>query len=206
MNNIYLLLGIQDGTPLAEIKKAYARTIETFSSQNICCQCSVLERVGQARQKLSQSFESLKNPEVRKAYETEFAWALDEREGKQQEYLRPKLGQLLVAAGLITLDQLDSTLEIQRNTKTTHVPLGELLVSAGYISQDQLDYYLHMQKLMKLPPHHPHRWGQRLIELGLISDDQLKIALIDQATIGLSLRESLIKRGWLTAQVLDKIF
>ena len=207
-NNIYLLLGIEEGSPLPEIKKAYARTMASFSDENVCCPCAVLERVSQARQGLSQTFEKLKNPEVLKAYQAKFASedTHDASTTDKTEYCRPKIGQMLVASGLITLDELDNALEIQKNTKTTHVPLGELLVAAGYITPQQLDYYLRMQKLMKLPPDHPDRWGQRLIELGLISHDQLKVALIEQETTGSTLREALITRGWLTSQLLDKIF
>src|SRR5439155_17953214 len=113
---------------------------------------------------------------------------------------------MLVAAGLLTLDELDAVLEIQRNTGHDHVPVGELLVATGHITQQQLDYYLRQQQLFQLPPDNPQRWGQRLIELDLVTEDQLKVALIEQKTTGCTLREALINRGWLPPQVLDRIF
>ncbi|MBI4532367.1 MAG: hypothetical protein HY711_00350, partial [Candidatus Melainabacteria bacterium] len=166
MSNIYLLLGIEEGASLTEIKRSYARLTESLNSQDICCPCTVMKQVQIARQRLSESFEQLKDPEIRKAYESKFEGTGEDSSNHQDGYCRPKIGQMLVAAGLITLETLDTTLEIQHNTKTNHIPLGELLVAAGYISTEQLNYYLRQQKLLILPPDHPDRWGQRLIELG----------------------------------------
>jgi len=202
VSNIHLLLGITEDAAWTDVKKAYARLMESLNDQDICCQCTVLDKVKAARERLSSTYEHLKKPDIRRAYNLD-----RQREAqKETEYCRPKLGQLLVASGLISLEELDAALEIQRNTGTTHVPLGQLLLAIGYLTEQQLDYYLRVQRLSKLPADHPERWGQRLVELGLVTDDQLMVALIEQQNTGSTLREALIKRGWLTAEVLDRIF
>jgi len=211
VSNIYLLLGVEEGSSLAEIKRAYARLMGSLDTE-LRTTSERRPEVGAAIERLSTAFESLKEPSIRKTYESwshEKAWAdLEPSEAppEPEEYCRPKLGQLLVASGLLTLEELDACLEIQRNTHHTHIPIGQLLVGAGYLTPEQLDYYLRVQQLTRLPSDHPRHWGQRLVELGLVSEDQLKVALIEQKTTGCTLRQALINRGWLTAELLDRIF
>lgn len=211
VSNIYLLFGVEEGASLAEIKRAYARLMGSLQSPPGSSN-GPASHLAVARERLSQAYESLQDPQIRKAYESwphrpemkaEAAGALPAGE---EAYCRPKLGQLLVASGLITLEELDAALEIQKHTHHSHIPLGELLVAASYLTEQQLDYYLRMQTLMTLPADHPQRWGQRLVELGLVTEDQLKVALIEQKTTGSTLRQALINRGWLTSEVLDRIF
>lgn len=207
--NIYLLLGLEDGATMAEIKRAYARLIASLDSTRQGDGES--EPLARARRKLCESFQTLKDPEVRQAFPDranagQTGFEPDSPGAPAASFCRPKLGQLLVAAGLITLAELDAALEIQHNTGSAHVPLGELLVACGYIDRKTLDYYLAIQKVMKLPSDHPQRWGQRLIELGMVDEDQLKVALIEQKSTGCTLRQAIINRGFLTAAELDRIF
>lgn len=210
-SNIYFLLGLEEGASLTEIKKAYARLVSALEN-DLKSDPAARSRLVVARERLSQAYEALKQPEIRKLYDS---WSREppgapheasEPQAPAEDYCRPRLGQLLVASGLIAMEELDAALEIQRNTGNMHVPLGELLVAAGYLTPQQLDYYLRMQRLMKLPSDHPKRWGQRLVELGLVSEDELKVSLIEQKMTGCTLRQALINRGYLTAGVLDRIF
>ncbi len=198
VSNIYLLLGLSQDAPWPEVSRAYARLMESLSKDDQCSRSGVMRRLQAARERLSESFETVKQAEGEDAP--------SQASTSTATYCRPKIGQVLVAAGLLSLEELDAALEIQRNTKTEHVPLGELLVATGYITQRQLDYYLRQQQLFQLPPDHPQRWGQRLVELGMVSEDQLKVALIEQKTTCCTLRQALINRGWLSAQELDRIF
>jgi hypothetical protein len=201
-SNIHILLGIRSDATWADVTQAYADMMNALDAADDCCKDGMMERLREARARVSESYEYVKEPAVRECYEAAYA----ERPTVDRAYCRPKLGQLLVAAGLLTLEELDAVLEIQCNTGNEHVPLGELLLAAGYIDRQQLDYYLKQQRLFKLPPDNPQRWGQRLVELNLVTEDQLKVALIEQRTTGCSLREALINRGWLSPKVLDRIF
>lgn len=190
-SDIYLLLGLKEEASISEIEECYAKQISSISG---CLESVALKR---AHEKLSWAYYQHERSKVK--ISTDHSSTTD-------KYGLPKLGQLLISAGLITLDELATVLEIQNNTQAIHIPMAEILVDVGYITVDQKNYYLKLQQVMKLPPDHPERWGQRLVALGLVTEDQLKVALIEQTTIGSTLREALINRGWVTAAELDQIF
>ena len=191
--DIHLMLGLSDSSSLIEVKKAYAQMLKALYSTDMAKSKIGLQRLKDVRQRIQTALDHL----------TEMHAGED---SKQPDWVRPKLGQMLVASGLLSLEQLDAALEIQRNTQSHHIFIGEILVGAGYITNKQLAHYLKQQELLRLPPDHQERWGQRLVQLGLVTDDQLKVALIDQHNKGVTLREAMISRDWLTADVLDRIF
>lgn len=191
--DIHLMLGLSDSSSLLDVKKAYAQMLRALYSTDLAKSTAGLARLKDVRQRIQVALDQLTKMQ-------------NSNGEKPVKWVRPKLGQMLVACGLLTLDQLDAALEIQRNTQSHHIFIGEILVNAGYITNKQLTHYLKQQELLRLPPDHQERWGQRLVHLGLISDDQLNVALIDQHNKSLTLREALISRGWLTADVLDRIF
>lgn len=200
VSNIHILLGLETEASWDKVSEAYKKVMDSLDGQDFEDDDQLMEKVSTVRERLVQSYAHMNKPEIRQHYQQYV------EEISHEAYCRPKLGELLVAFGLLDIEELDAALEIQRNTNHAHVPLGELLVATGYLNHQQLNYYLRMQCLFKLPPDHPERWGQRLVELGLVTEDQLKVALIEQKTTNCSLREALINRGWLTAEVLDRIF
>ena len=206
VKNIYLLLGLPEGTPWSEVKVAYAKFMENLCHENEDRDNQHMSSIEEARRHLVESWQHMENAEVRRACGFTENSKAQTAAYAEPTCTRPKLGQLLVASGLLTLAELDSVLEIQQNTHNEHVKLGTILVAAGYIDEQQLSYYLRMQEVLQLPADHPQRWGQRLLELGMITEDQLKVALIEQKTTGCTLREAFINRSWLTAEDLDRIF
>ncbi len=193
--DIHLMLGLSDSSSLLEVKKAYAQMLKALYSTDLAKSKVGLQRLKDVRQRIQTALDHLTQLHQVASSDTNVP-----------QWVRPKLGQMLVASGLLTLEQLDAALEIQRNTKSHHIFIGEILVGSGYITNKQLAHYLKHQELLRLPPDHQERWGQRLVQLGLVTDDQLKVALIDQHNKGVTLREAMINRGWLTADVLDRIF
>jgi hypothetical protein len=191
----YLLLGLPEQASLAEITSAYRRMMAALYFAESSCSCGAVKCIADARDEIGKAFEHW-----------QFDMMQEEDAQTEQEYCRPKLGQLMVATGLISFEELDAVLEIQANTKHEHIPVGEIMVACGYVTRQQLEYYLRLQEQLKLPSDKPERWGQRLVELGMVTEDQLKVALVEQKTTGSTLRQALISRGWLTADVLDRIF
>jgi hypothetical protein len=56
-----------------------------------------------------------------------------------------RLGELLIAAGQITREQLNDTLEHQKHSTKK---IGELLVDRGYVHQKQVDHGLRLQQIL----------------------------------------------------------
>jgi hypothetical protein len=59
--------------------------------------------------------------------------------------IRHRLGDLLIAAGEITREQLNDTLEQQKHSTKK---IGELLVDRGYAQQKQVDQCLRLQQIL----------------------------------------------------------
>jgi hypothetical protein len=117
----------------------------------------------------------------------------------------PSLGRMLVERGVITEEQLDTALTVQR---TQGGMLGEILTSRGWVTSLSIAAALAKQRAdepERSPETRPARgsnWkplGALLVEKGFISDVQLKQALALQSEVGGFLGELLVERGWLAA-------
>jgi hypothetical protein len=76
------------------------------------------------------------------------------------------------------------------------------LQDRGLLSETELEGMLMGQKLYGAPNRPLDSMVKRLLWLGLISVDMIKIALIDQRTSIDSLDELMSKRGWIDKGVL----
>lgn len=111
---------------------------------------------------------------------------------------RPKLGQLLVHSGRLSPDDLSDLLIVHEHEELKNVPMGKLLVIAGCLTANELRSYLTLQKMLRLPSDHHERWGQKLVDQGYITQEQLNIALNDRMLRKTSLRDCILARGWAT--------
>ena len=101
-----------------------------------------------------------------------------------------RLGDLLIQESIITTEQLDQALLIQKNQKV-YKPLGEICVELKFLSKTKLNQILSKnKKRIEL--------GELLINLGLINPDQLKKALEQQKSEGGKTGDILVKMGFLT--------
>jgi hypothetical protein len=119
---------------------------------------------------------------------------------------RSNLGNLLVERGVISPEQLDMALAIQRQQGGM---LGEILTSRGWVTPLSIAAAVAKQKAeaaaavpTESAPSRGSNWkplGSLLVEKGMISDVQLKQALAAQNEGGGFLGEILVDKGWLTA-------
>jgi type IV pilus assembly protein PilB len=107
------------------------------------------------------------------------------------ERRRKKLGEILIAQGMITNEQL---LQALQEHKRTGISLGTVLVKLGYISDDDLSSVLGEQIHLRSKK----RIGEVLVEQGLISEDQLKAGLEEQRKTGIQLGKCLVRLGFIT--------
>jgi hypothetical protein len=118
---------------------------------------------------------------------------------------RQSLGSLLVERGVISTEQLDAALKIQRAEGGL---LGEILTARGWVTPLSIAAAVAKQKAeaaangTESAPSRGSDWkplGTLLVEKGLINDVQLKQALAVQNEGGGFLGEILVERGWLAA-------
>ncbi|HAJ78927.1 MAG TPA: secretion system protein E [Fibrobacteres bacterium] len=111
---------------------------------------------------------------------------------------RKKLGEILIAQGLITNEQLVEALQVH---KRTGVSLGTVLVKLGYITEEELTGVLGAQIQLD----QKKRIGEVLIDQGLINEDQLSLGLEEQKRTKLQLGKCLIKLGFISEDKLVDI-
>ena len=120
---------------------------------------------------------------------------------------RPSLGRLLVERGVITEEQLQTALRVQRSKGGM---LGEILTQRGWVTPLSIAAAVAKQKAEQPDPAAEESsrtgrgpgWkplGTLLVDKGFISDVQLKQALALQRDGGGFLGEILVDKGWLAA-------
>ena len=101
-----------------------------------------------------------------------------------------RIGELLVQEGLLTEKQLQEAVSKQYK-KTTYTPLGEVCVQMKFISKVQLqDVLKKYQKRLNL--------GTLLVQMGMISHEEVEQALEIQKDEGKKLGRILIEQGYIT--------
>jgi type IV pilus assembly protein PilB len=107
---------------------------------------------------------------------------------------KAKIGELLVREGLISAEQLEEALAVQKK-QSVYMPLGEVCVDLKLISRDQLKTLLSRhQKRIPL--------GELLTNLGLVSAEHVQECLKEQKTSGKKIGEILIAKGYLNENAL----
>ncbi len=188
----YTILGLEEASPREVVDAAYEGLKHKLSQEHHYDTPQSWVQAQQALMAVEDAYSRIVSGDVDDASES----------GRRNEGLSPKLGQMLVAAGLITLEQLEEAI---RQQTTVHLPLGEILKGSSLLTQMELDNYLLNQRLIKLPEDSPYLIGQRLIGLGLITEDMLRIALVEQRNTGKMLGQILVDRCWLSQEILTAL-
>jgi type IV pilus assembly protein PilB len=103
-----------------------------------------------------------------------------------------RLGELLLAEGLVSEAQLEEALRLQR-AQVDYAPLGHILVSQQIVTRDQLLSILERHRRSS-------KLGDLLIKSGDIDRAQLDAALAEQRRSGQALGEVLVQLGLLSEE------
>ncbi len=191
----YTVLGLRAGAPRAQVEAAYRQLTAVLDQERFMDAPQSWVQAQQAMINVENAFQRISEGDTGTRFD-------DCQEPAGDEAVHPKLGQMLVAAGVITLEQLEEAIAKQ---KTVDLRIGEILKDMSLVTQMELDSFLLNQSLIKLPPDSPHHFGQRLIGLGLVTEDMVRVALVEQRTRDKSLGEILVERHWLAADILDAL-
>lgn len=195
MVNNFLILGLQETAGEAEVKEASERLSEKLDPSKFT-DPKAKSQAERCLSSVNQAATALASDSARTAHAQELKTAEDRYRPDQ---LKPFIGHLCVAASIITYQELLDAVSKQTDID---LPLGQILQERRLLSQTELEGMLMGQKLYGAPNKPLDTKSRRLLELGLVTIDMVKIALIDQRTSENSLDELMVKRGWIDASVL----
>jgi len=102
--------------------------------------------------------------------------------------VKPRIGEVLLIRGLITIGQLEQVLQQQQSQGGR---IGDIVLANGWVKTS--DFYDALTDHFRRG-----RIGDLLIEKGLLNDDQLTEAIATQHTWGSRLGDILLGKGWVT--------
>jgi hypothetical protein len=121
-------------------------------------------------------------------------------ENREKFGARLRIGQLCLASGMISLNQLKEAMDEQAETGQQ---LGEIFRDKQIISQEELDGLLLGQDLIDSPDAITDPFAIRLIALGLVSEEAMIIALLENRFSSESIAATLKRRGWLEQEIIE---
>lgn len=184
MTNLRAVLGLADSADSEEIEKKYNNLIEKLEQ---LCRLNPKSRAVKVINK------------IKEAYEDKKSSLHTGRSGGTTEFVKPRLGQLCVMAGIISMEQLGEAVNVQRQTGE---PLGEVLEDKNFLSRSQLEGLLMGQDLYDLEDYTNDPFCRQLVALRLITEDMAFIAQMDEKASGQPKGDSLVERGWLEPEIL----
>jgi len=185
----YLVLGLEKGTSALTVESTYWKLHDALEEGRFLHSPQAWVQAGTGLM------------EVENAYQRIVSGEVEDLDDKIEPFW-PKLGQILIAAGKITLRQLHDAIAEQEKE---HKPLGEILIEKKLLTEEELQAFLSSQNAIKLPSDSPYLLGLRLIGLRIVPEDMVGIALIEYCNDHVPIGEKLIKRGWLAKEVLEAI-
>lgn len=198
MISLYSVLGLEEGASTTQIEAAYKKLLAALAPDKFKAGAARTQSE-KAQVAIDKAHATLIQPELRKLYEQQRAEYL---KGEKQGDSRPRLGQLCVASGMISMDQLKEAVDTQVKTG---MPLGEVLQDKQFISQAELDGLLLGQEMIDAPSAVTDPLGVRLSSLGLVSDDMVLIVQMEKRTQDKTSEELFVRHGWVDGEVLKAL-
>ncbi len=196
--SLYAVLGLEESASTPQVEAAYKRLLQVLSPEKFKPGPAKMQ-AEKAQVAIDKAHATLIQPELRQLYEQQRQEYL---KGEKQGDSRPRLGQLCVASGMISMDQLKEAVDAQVKTG---MPLGEVLQDKQFISQAELDGLLLGQEMIDAPSAVTDPLGMRLVSLSLVSEDMVLIVQMEKRTQGKSTDELFVRHGWIDADVLKAL-
>jgi len=195
MYSPYQVLGIAEGASKTDIEKAHQSLTERLNPSNF--------EVGPSRDQATKCVNAIND-----AHSTLISGADPAPKPKQSalsnETTHPRLGQMCVATGIISMEQLEEAVQEQIRSG---MPLGEVLEDKQFLSRVQLEGLLLGQGLIDVDGEKNDPVAQRLMALNLATLDMVLIAQMEMKwQEGAKLTDALIRHGWLSQEIADALF
>ncbi|HEY9789453.1 MAG TPA: hypothetical protein V6D22_03575 [Candidatus Obscuribacterales bacterium] len=195
---MFLVLGIGESASEVQIDEAFRYLSKNLNPANFEAESACAKQATACMSRIVPSYQALRDPNQRDLARAESI--AENSKMFNAEDFKPFLGHICVAAGIITIDDLNEAVAKQADID---LPLGQILQERRLLSQTELEGLLMGQRLYGAPARPLDQLSQRLISLNAVSRDMIKIAMIDQRTNFMStIPDLLVKRGWLSEEIL----
>lgn len=190
----YAILGLDEDAAIADVESRFSWLSDSLETLN---GTRAQEQAERAKHKIEDAYGLIKNAHLRKV-----SISPSDQTSVAFNNMHPRLGQLCVASGMLTMEQLNEAVEEQIKSG---MPLGEILQDKQFLSPIQLEGLLLGQEMIDLPSKCTDLDGRRLIALDLVSEDMVLIVQMEQKSVNQSLTSLLIRRGWVDSKLIDAL-
>jgi curved DNA-binding protein CbpA len=197
VTSMFLVLGIAESASEVQIDEAFRYLSKNLNPANFPSDSPASRQSTACMAKIVPAYQTVRDPNQR---DLARATAIAES-GRpfNPEDMKPFLGHICVAAGIISIEELGEAVSQQSDID---LPLGQILQERRLLSQTELEGLLMGQRLYGAPAKPPDPISRRLMALTAVSRDMVKIAMIDQRTNFMSsIPDLLVKRGWLDPEI-----
>jgi hypothetical protein len=193
MNDPYLVLGLASDSSINKVQETFKQLSKGLESSRFEAGSRSLEQADRALDACKSAYDAITSGSTEKV-NTSIGEGLS---------ARLRLGQLCLASHMISLEQLQEAVAEQAGSDKQ---LGEILQDKNFISQEELDGLLIGQELIVGDEEVKDPQAQRLLAMGLISEELAVLGLLETRLTGESFTEVLNRREWLSKEVCAAIF
>jgi len=197
--SLYSVLGLEENAPTVDVTAAHSRLLEAIKKSVFAKDSAGAEQASKCLQAIENAYQTLITPELRRLYSDQRQEYL---KGEKRGDTRPRLGQLCVASGMISMEQLREAVDSQVKNG---LPLGEVLQEKKFISQAELDGLLLGQEMIDVPCAVTEPAAVRLISLGLLSEDMGLIAQMEHRSQAIPITDIVARHGWVDLEILKLV-
>jgi len=194
VRKLFLLLGLPESASVEAVKSAYKTLMDGLDEKHFAKKSAAAEQAGKCRKVVESAYKKASAS----GFSQDDKEDLLSSEGTGQQ-TKPRLGQLCVASGMISMEQLQEAVEAQVKER---LPLGEILQAKRFISQAELDGLLLGQEIIDVQSACTDPFGKRLILLDLATEEMILIAQMEQKAMGASVGERVARHGWVAPEIL----
>ncbi len=192
MKRIFLLLGLPQDSSEQAVKERFDDLLRRLAPENFDVDSKAAHQALVCRGSLKRCYEESFKGGFSPKEETDFPDGSDSQ-------VHPRLGQLCVVSGIISMEQLEEAVEAQLEQ---NLALGEILQLKKFISQAELDGLLLGQGLIDMPSACNDEFGRRLILLGLVTEEMILISQMEQQAVGGTIGELVARHQWVDESIL----
>lgn len=194
MHSPYVVLDLEDSATDSDIEKSY-NTLSQRLSRGSFKSDAAREQAEKCLKAINEAYNTLKEGDAVKGRGSS--------SDTGSESTHPRLGQLCVATGIISMQQLEEAVQEQLKSG---LPLGEVLENKQFLSRAQLEGLLLGQGLIDVDGEKNDPVAQRLIALNLATLDMVLIAQMELKWQEITLKDVFIRHGWLSEEVAEALF